>query len=95
MKKCQNSIRKNNPVQYRAWESTLKPCKIMQSYHNLQYECLSGVYLFEDPHFPANLSSLYYSDVPRNEDIVWKRPLVYRNFFLFYYKKLTKGIILK
>ncbi|XP_037365746.1 calpain-9-like [Talpa occidentalis] len=44
-----------------------------QSFEQLRQECLRKGTLFEDPDFPANSSSLYYSKEPESP-VVWKRP---------------------
>ncbi|KAF7996863.1 hypothetical protein HCN44_002509 [Aphidius gifuensis] len=46
----------------------------IQDFNQLRQECLSGGYLFEDPEFPANDSSLFYSRRP-DRYIEWKRPM--------------------
>ncbi|XP_037366657.1 calpain-9 [Talpa occidentalis] len=44
-----------------------------QSFEQLRQECLRKGTLFEDPDFPANSSSLFYSETPQIP-FVWKRP---------------------
>ncbi|KAM8818719.1 calpain-9 isoform 2-T2 [Rhynchonycteris naso] len=44
-----------------------------QSFEQLRQECLRKGVLFEDPDFPANSSSLFYSERPQIP-FVWKRP---------------------
>ncbi|XP_036133468.1 calpain-9 isoform X2 [Molossus molossus] len=44
-----------------------------QSFEQLRQECLRKGLLFEDPDFPANSSSLFYSERPQIP-FVWKRP---------------------
>ncbi|XP_016051547.1 PREDICTED: calpain-9 isoform X2 [Miniopterus natalensis] len=44
-----------------------------QSFEQLRQECLQKGLLFEDPDFPANSSSLFYSERPQIP-FVWKRP---------------------
>lgn len=54
------------------FESYLK-----QDYNRLKRELLQSGQLFEDPHFPAEMSSLYQFTVPSHvmyNNIFWKRP---------------------
>lgn len=44
-----------------------------QSFEQLRQECAQKGVLFEDPDFPANNSSLFYSERPQIP-FVWKRP---------------------
>uniref|UniRef100_A0A8C0QE20 Calpain-9 n=1 Tax=Canis lupus familiaris TaxID=9615 RepID=A0A8C0QE20_CANLF len=44
-----------------------------QSFEQLRQECVQKGILFEDPDFPANSSSLFYSERPQIP-FVWKRP---------------------
>lgn len=44
-----------------------------QSFEQLRQECLQKGTLFEDADFPANSSSLFYSERPQIP-FVWKRP---------------------
>ena len=47
----------------------------MQDYHKLRRQCLQSNTLFEDPYFPANDGSLFFSQkLPFTP--VWKRPKV-------------------
>lgn len=55
---------------------------MVQDYQKLREECLSTGTLFEDPEFPADDSSLYFSKRP-DRYIEWKRPMV-RNFMYTY-----------
>lgn len=54
------------------WNSA-KPFK-GQKYDALRKECQEGGKLFEDPEFPADDSSLFYSQ--RIGGVQWKRPKV-------------------
>jgi len=46
-----------------------------QDYEKLKAASKESGKLFEDPEFPCNITSLYYSTAPEGtEDIIWKRP---------------------
>ena len=47
-----------------------------QKYGSIRSDCLKRGELFEDPEFPANNKSLFYSKV--DNEIEWKRPKVSR-----------------
>ena len=47
----------------------------MQDYHKLRRQCLQSNTLFEDPYFPANDGSLFFSQKLLFTP-VWKRPKV-------------------
>ncbi|XP_046400174.1 calpain-A-like isoform X4 [Ischnura elegans] len=53
--------------------SGLRPRGAVQDFEQLRQECLAGGYLFEDPEFPAEDSSLFFSQTPR-KPFEWKRP---------------------
>lgn len=55
--------------------SGIRPRGEVQDFSKLRRECLSAGRLFEDPEFPANDSSLYFSRRP-DRYIEWKRPMV-------------------
>ncbi|KAG8225420.1 hypothetical protein J437_LFUL004620 [Ladona fulva] len=46
----------------------------LNCYKQLRQKCLDGGYLFEDPDFPADTSSLFVNRLPRYK-YEWKRPL--------------------
>ncbi|XP_076750450.1 calpain A isoform X2 [Xylocopa sonorina] len=54
--------------------SGFRPRAAVQDFNTLRRECLSTGTLFEDPEFPANDSSLYFSRRP-DRYIEWKRPM--------------------
>ncbi|XP_018368105.1 PREDICTED: calpain-A-like isoform X3 [Trachymyrmex cornetzi] len=54
--------------------SGLRPRGEVQDFNTLRRECLATGRLFEDPEFPANDSSLYFSRRP-DRYIEWKRPM--------------------
>lgn len=60
---------------------------MVQDFQKLREECLSTGTLFEDPEFPADDSSLYFSKRP-DRYIEWKRPMV-RNFMYTYNIHIT------
>ena len=45
-----------------------------QKYSSIRGDCLKKGELFEDPEFPANNKSLFYSKV--DNEVEWKRPKV-------------------
>jgi len=47
-----------------------------QKYSSIKSACLKKGELFEDPEFPANSKSLFFSKI--DQDVVWKRPSVSR-----------------
>uniref|UniRef100_T1IAN2 Calpain catalytic domain-containing protein n=1 Tax=Rhodnius prolixus TaxID=13249 RepID=T1IAN2_RHOPR len=54
--------------------SDVKPRpSIVQDYVELKVQCLSTGSLFEDPLFPADNSTLFYSK-PNQPSFTWKRP---------------------
>ncbi|XP_015594772.1 calpain-A isoform X5 [Cephus cinctus] len=54
--------------------SGIRPCGAIQDFNQLRQECLSMGRLFEDPEFPAEDSSLYFSRRP-DRYIEWRRPM--------------------
>ncbi|XP_043786438.1 calpain-B isoform X5 [Apis laboriosa] len=54
--------------------SGFRPRAVVQDFQKLREECLSTGTLFEDPEFPADDSSLYFSKRP-DRYIEWKRPM--------------------
>ncbi|XP_018396576.1 PREDICTED: calpain-A isoform X2 [Cyphomyrmex costatus] len=54
--------------------SGFRPRGEVQDFNTLRRECLATGRLFEDPEFPANDSSLYFSRRP-DRYIEWKRPM--------------------
>ena len=59
-----------------------------QKYSSIRSDCLKRGELFEDPEFPANNKSLFYSKI--DNEIEWKRPKVL--FFMFrFYQVTTQG----
>ncbi|XP_018348907.1 PREDICTED: calpain-A isoform X2 [Trachymyrmex septentrionalis] len=54
--------------------SGLRPRGEVQDFNTLRRECLATGRLFEDPEFPANDSSLYFSRRP-DRYIEWRRPM--------------------
>ncbi|XP_012232198.1 calpain-B-like isoform X4 [Linepithema humile] len=54
--------------------SGFRPRGAVQDFNTLRRECLATGRLFEDPEFPADDSSLYYSRRP-DRYIEWKRPM--------------------
>jgi hypothetical protein len=48
-----------------------------QKYSSIKSDCLKRGELFEDPEFPANSKSLFFSRV--ENEIEWKRPKVCLN----------------
>lgn len=48
---------------------------VSQNYEEIKRNCLARRTLFEDPEFPAESSSLYYSQPPKRR-VEWKRPKV-------------------
>ena len=46
-----------------------------QDFYKLRDQLYKSSKLFEDPKFPANNDSLYFSQAPKR-NIIWKRPLV-------------------
>lgn len=55
--------------------SGFRPRAAVQDFSKLKQECLATGTLFEDPEFPADDSSLYFSKRP-DRYIEWKRPMV-------------------
>ena len=55
---------------------SIKPFKEQNYYELIESHSVDN--LFEDPHFPANDSSMYYSRKPPN-GICWRRPNVKNN----------------
>ena len=48
-----------------------------KTYDDVKAECLDGGYLWEDPDFPPEASSIYYNEPPSVwPDIEWLRPSV-------------------
>ena len=56
-----------------------------QKYSSIRSDCLKRGELFEDPEFPANNKSLFYSKI--DNEIEWKRPKVL--FFMFRFYQVT------
>ncbi|KAK9299938.1 hypothetical protein QLX08_007169 [Tetragonisca angustula] len=54
--------------------SGFRPRAAVQDFSKLKHECLATGTLFEDPEFPADDSSLYFSRRP-DRYIEWKRPM--------------------
>ena len=51
-----------------------------QKYSSIRSECLSKGTLFEDPEFPANNKSIFFSKI--DNEIEWKRPKVSKNLMV-------------
>lgn len=61
----------------------VKDAKRLKTFLELRDKYVKKKVLFEDPLFPANDSSLFYSDKPSMK-IEWKRPTVSANLFCFF-----------
>lgn len=61
----------------------VKDAKRLKTFLELRDKYVKKKVLFEDPLFPANDSSLFYSHKPSMK-IEWKRPTVSANLFCFF-----------
>jgi hypothetical protein len=55
-----------------------------QSYGNLKKRCQSEGKLFVDPEFPPEVKSMYHSRSMPPDQVEWKRPKVWLDFYLAY-----------